>query len=124
MLTSYKLNFYVRHNSNNKCYNTLYLFQRYFSTVYKTARWPCGVCDRGVGSNSIQGTSCQKWVRKKCSGKGSLTLAPVRSTLMNQERTRPAGDCPLGLVVYVSFRALTPLVKRRENIHPVKTCAA
>jgi len=38
----------------------------------KAARWPRGVCGRGVGSNSIQCTSCQKWVHRKCSGmKGS-----------------------------------------------------
>jgi len=36
--------------------------------LHKAARWPCGVCGRGVGSNSIQCTSCQKWVHKKCSG--------------------------------------------------------
>ena len=36
--------------------------------VCKAVRWPCGVCDRGVGSNSIQCISCQKWVHKKCSG--------------------------------------------------------
>jgi len=36
--------------------------------VQKAARWPCGVCGTGVGSNSIQCTSCQKWVHKKCSG--------------------------------------------------------
>jgi len=31
------------------------------------------VCGRGVGSNSIQCTNCQKWVHKKCSGmKGSM----------------------------------------------------
>jgi len=23
-------------------------------------RWPCGVCGRGIGNNSIQCTSCQK----------------------------------------------------------------
>ena len=41
--------------------------------VHKAARWLCGVCGRGVGSNSIQRTSCQKWVHKKCSGiKGSM----------------------------------------------------
>jgi len=41
--------------------------------VQKAARWPCGVCGRGVGSNSIQCTSCHKWVHKKCSGiKGSM----------------------------------------------------
>jgi len=26
--------------------------------VQKAARWPCGVCVRGVGSNSIQCISC------------------------------------------------------------------
>ena len=42
-------------------------------SVHKAARWPCGVCDRDVGSNSIQSTSCRKWVHKKCSGiKGSM----------------------------------------------------
>jgi len=36
--------------------------------LQKAARWLCGVCGKGVGSNSIQCTSCQKWVHKKCSG--------------------------------------------------------
>jgi len=41
--------------------------------VQKAARWRCGVCGRGVGSNSIQCTSCQKCVHKKCSGiRGSM----------------------------------------------------
>ena len=26
----------------------------------KAVRWPCGVCGRGVGNNSIQCTSCKK----------------------------------------------------------------
>jgi len=34
----------------------------------KVVRWPCGVCSKGVGRNSLQCTSCQKWVHKKCSG--------------------------------------------------------
>jgi len=34
----------------------------------KAVRWPCGVCSKGVGSNSLPCTSCQKWVHKKCSG--------------------------------------------------------
>ena len=39
----------------------------------KAVRWPCGVCSEGAGSNSLQCTSCQKWLHKKCSGiKGSL----------------------------------------------------
>ena len=40
----------------------------------KAARWPCGVCSKGVGSDSIQCSSCQKWLHKKCSGiKGSMS---------------------------------------------------
>jgi len=42
-------------------------------SLQKAARWPCGICGRGVGSNSIQCTSCHKWVHNKCSGiKGSV----------------------------------------------------
>jgi len=41
--------------------------------MQKAARWPCGVCGSGVGSNSIECTICQKWVHKKGSGvKGSV----------------------------------------------------
>ena len=32
--------------------------------VQKSAKWPCGVCGSGVGSNSIQCTSCHKWVHR------------------------------------------------------------
>jgi len=39
----------------------------------KAVRWPCGVCGRGVANNSIQCTSCKKWVHRKCSHiKGSM----------------------------------------------------
>jgi len=42
--------------------------------MQKAARWLCGVRSRGVGNNSIQCTSCQKWVHRKCSGiKGSMS---------------------------------------------------
>jgi len=43
----------------------------------KDARWPCGVCNKGVGSNSIQCSSCQKWVHKKCGVKGSMSIVAV-----------------------------------------------
>jgi len=59
--------------------------------MQKAARWPYSVSSRGIGNNSIQCTSCQKWVYKKCSGKGSMSkvmksficrscLNPVTST--------------------------------------------
>jgi len=40
----------------------------------KAVRWPCGVCSKGVGSKSVQCTSCQKCVHNKFSGiKGSMS---------------------------------------------------
>ena len=37
-------------------------------------KFPCAVCDRGVGSNSILCGTCGRWTHKKCSGvRGSLT---------------------------------------------------
>jgi len=42
--------------------------------MQKAVRWPYWVSGRDVGSNSIQCTSCQKWVHKKCSGvKGGMS---------------------------------------------------
>ena len=37
-------------------------------------KYPCSVCGKGVGRNSVQCTKCQHWVHKRCSGVyGSLT---------------------------------------------------
>jgi len=38
------------------------------NVTQKAVRWPCSICGRGIGNNSIQCTSCQKWVHMKCSG--------------------------------------------------------
>lgn len=34
----------------------------------EVGRWPCGVCRKGVGSNSILCQTCNHWVHRKCSG--------------------------------------------------------
>ena len=40
----------------------------------KKSKFPCGVCSAGVGANSIQCTTCSKWVHKRCTDiKGRLT---------------------------------------------------
>ena len=40
----------------------------------KSGKYPCGVCQAGVGRNAIQCKGCRQWVHKKCSGiKGLLT---------------------------------------------------
>ena len=60
----------MRVNMNKK--KVMISGERHMLTL-KAARWPYGVCCRGFDSNSIQGTSCQKWAHKKCSGiKGSM----------------------------------------------------
>ena len=41
----------------------------------KAVRWPCGVC----GNNSMQCTSCQKWVHWKCSGIKSSMYKMVKT---------------------------------------------
>ena len=42
----------------------------------KAVRW---VCSKGVGSNSLQCTSCQKWVHKKCSGTKGIMSKVIKS---------------------------------------------
>ena len=32
----------------------------------KAANWPCGVCSKGVGSNSLQCTRCQSFICRGC----------------------------------------------------------
>ena len=37
-------------------------------TPLPSGKYPCGVCARGVGANSVLCTECGKWVHKRCSG--------------------------------------------------------
>ena len=42
-------------------------------TKVHSVKFPCGVCYKGVGANSILCTSCNKWVHKRCTSvKGKL----------------------------------------------------
>jgi len=44
--------------------------------VEEKCKWPCGVCKKRVGNNSILCHGCKKWIHKRCSGvKGSLRNA-------------------------------------------------
>lgn len=40
--------------------------------VQQCGRFPCGVCGKGVGVNSILCTVCEKWCHKRCSGRSSV----------------------------------------------------
>ena len=42
-------------------------------TCEKYGKFPCGICGKGVGRNSVFCATCSKWVHKRCSGiKGKL----------------------------------------------------
>ncbi len=59
--------------------------------VERTGKWPCAVCRKGVGVNSIQCTMCAEWVHQKCSGlRGTLTS--VAATFKCKVCTEGAAD--------------------------------
>ena len=43
----------------------------------REGRYPCGVCGRGVGANSVLCTASGKWCHKRCSGLGHLSSVAV-----------------------------------------------
>jgi len=46
------------------------------SAVEESGKYPCGMC-KGVGSNSVLCTKCDKWIHKRCSGVKSKTESNV-----------------------------------------------
>ncbi|MBJ5627073.1 hypothetical protein JGG67_22900, partial [Salmonella enterica subsp. enterica serovar Derby] len=63
--------------------------------VEETGKWPCGVCRKGVGRNSLQCTNCLKWVHKRCSQvKGKLATASL--TFICAKCTGQVADCVKG----------------------------
>ena len=45
--------------------------------VVQVGRYPCGVCGRGVGANSVLCGTCGKWCHRRCSGLRSLSAGAV-----------------------------------------------
>ena len=57
----------------------------------KAVRWPC-VCGRGVGNNSIQCTSCQKWIHRKCCGIKSSMYKAMKTFVCRGHMIPVTGD--------------------------------
>jgi len=71
--------------------------------MQKAARWPCGVCGRGVGNNSVQSTSCQKWVYKKFSGIKSSCISLKHCNQYKITRRKPVCQKPAWFVQLLSI---------------------
>jgi hypothetical protein len=48
-------------------------------------KYPCGVCGKDVGRNSLC-TSCEKWIHKRCSGVKEVFRRRVHP--LNEKRAR------------------------------------
>ena len=59
-----------------------------------SGKWPCRVCRKGVGANSIACTVCKQWVHKRCSGlSGSLNnVSFERSICVGSEGREEEGE--------------------------------
>jgi len=61
--------------------------------VEEKGKWPCGVCKKGVGNNSILCHGCNKWIHKRCSGvKVSLRNASQLFICICYKADRPITD--------------------------------
>ena len=70
--------------------------------VKQSGKHPCGICKKGVGSNSIQCTSCNSWIHKRCSGiSGKLQSVSgyrcARCVSGNPSQTEVLGEISLGI---------------------------
>ena len=61
----------------------------------KTGRWPCAVCRKGIGANSIQCSDCCGWVHKRYSGARCplVTIQSFRCRIcLTDEEVRSEGE--------------------------------
>ena len=61
--------------------------------VEEKGKWPCGLCKKRVGHNSILCHGCKKWIHKRCSGvKESLRNASQSFICRCCKADRPIAD--------------------------------
>ena len=64
--------------------------------LQKSGKYPCAVCCKGVGNNSIECLQCKAWVHKRCSGITGR-LVNVRNNICPRvkDNSRPIGGRPM-----------------------------
>ena len=62
--------------------------------LQSSGEYPCAVCRRGVGNNSIYCNGCKLWVHKKCSGLQRLTPNPDYRCARCMGNARPIDGRP------------------------------
>ena len=73
-LKSWKTNLETKGLKVNVVKTKLMISGKKLNPLVDSGRYPCGVCRKGVGNNSILCTICSHWVHKKCSNvSGNLT---------------------------------------------------
>ena len=60
-----------------------------------SGKFPCGVCLKGVGSNSMYCNGCSKWIHKKCSGRDKVTEDPAFRCARCTNTARPIDGRPM-----------------------------
>ena len=72
----------------------------------KSGKFPCGVCNKGVGCNSLRCTKCKRWIHARCSGvRGKLSEDKAKdfvckSCLDPKTPTEQAEKIPIGNYAY------------------------
>ena len=69
--------------------------------VEDSGKWPCGICRKGVGGNSINCVLCRKWIHHRCSGvkgrlQGVVDYQCKRCTNGDLENPDKMGELALG----------------------------
>ena len=86
-----------------------------------TGKYPCVICRKGVGGNSIQCKKCKGWVHKKCSGiKGRLPTSG-RDYECRKCQERGQGELPKGDTEDDEEELEWLEMGRREKIEVVKS---
>ena len=91
--------------------------------VIRSGRYPCGVCGRGVGQNSILCATCRLWCHKRCSGLARLGgnpnfLCPTCAGLGDRSVEEESDDIQIGgeVIEEVEFCYLGDLLDRERGV--------